>query len=126
MVSILQEKKIEGQKSRSTVPAKKLPATNKTPDFSVAFKAMIRKFLYFFLNTILSSFMFFLQGLEKKFGKCEFKGIVQRKLRWVEIDRYQSTGIALGLGRWTFVFKFKGTPSWILQKSFCHHLSPIY
>ncbi len=31
-------------------PPKKLPATKKTPDFSIAFKAMIQKFLYFFLN----------------------------------------------------------------------------
>jgi hypothetical protein len=30
---------------------------------------------------------------------------------------YQSTGIAQVLGRWAFFFKFKGTPSWILQKN---------
>jgi hypothetical protein len=28
--------------------------------------------------------------------------------------------------RWTFFFNFKGTPSWILQKTFCPHLSPNY
>jgi hypothetical protein len=31
---------------------------------------------------------------------------------------YQSTGMALVLGRWKFFFNFKGIPSWILQKSF--------
>jgi hypothetical protein len=29
---------------------------------------------------------------------------------------YQSTGIALVMGCWTFFFDFKWTPSWILQK----------
>jgi hypothetical protein len=33
-------------------------------------------------------------------------------------DWYQSTAIVLVLGRWTFFFNFKGTPSWILQKTF--------
>jgi hypothetical protein len=39
---------------------------------------------------------------------------------------YQSTAIVLVLGRWTIFFNFKGTPSWILQKRFCRHLSPNY
>jgi hypothetical protein len=29
------------------------------------------------------------------------------------------------LGRWTFLFYFKGTPSWILQKSFAATLAQI-
>jgi hypothetical protein len=37
---------------------------------------------------------------------------------------YQSTGIALVLGRWTFFFDFKGTPSWILQKNVLLPLEP--
>ncbi len=49
-----------------------------------------------------------------------FKGIVQRKLRWVEI------GIALVLGCWTFFFNFKRPPSWFSQITFCRHLSPNY
>jgi trehalose-6-phosphatase len=39
-------------------------------------------------------------------------------------NRYQSTGIALVLGRWTLVFNFKGTPSWILQKNILPPLEP--
>jgi hypothetical protein len=60
--------------------------------------------------------MYFLRGL---------KGIVQRKLRWVE-NWYPSADIAQLLGRWTFFFYFKGQASWILQKMFCRHLSPDY
>jgi hypothetical protein len=43
----------------------------------------------------------------------EIKGPAKTKLgrNW-----YQSTGITLVLGRWTFIFYFKGTPSWILPK----------
>jgi hypothetical protein len=44
-----------------------------------------------------------------------FKGIVQRKLRWVEI----------GINRRVF-FNFKGTPSRISHKTFCCHLSTNY
>jgi hypothetical protein len=55
-----------------------------------------------------------------------FEGIVQRKLRWVEIGINRQLHIVLVLGRWTFFFNFKGTPSWILQKRFCRHLSPNY
>jgi hypothetical protein len=39
---------------------------------------------------------------------------------------YQSTGIALVLGRWTLFFNFKGTPCCISHKTFCRHLSTIY
>ncbi len=38
---------------------------------------------------------------------------------------YQSTAIVIVLGRWTFLFYFKGTPSWILQKSFAATLAQI-
>jgi hypothetical protein len=38
---------------------------------------------------------------------------------------YQSTAIVLVLGLWTFLFYFKGTPSWILQKSFASTLAQI-
>jgi hypothetical protein len=27
---------------------------------------------------------------------------------------------------WTFLFNFKGTPSWILPKAFCRQFSPKY
>jgi hypothetical protein len=36
-----------------TVPAKKIARAEKTPDFSVAFYAIIKGFLYFFLTHIL-------------------------------------------------------------------------
>jgi hypothetical protein len=37
---------------------------------------------------------------------------------------YQSTAIVLVLGRWTFFFNFKGTPSWILQNNVLPPLEP--
>jgi hypothetical protein len=37
---------------------------------------------------------------------------------------YQSTGIPLLLGSWTFFFNFKRTQSWILQKNFLPPLEP--
>jgi hypothetical protein len=54
-----------------------------------------------------------------------FKGIVQRKLRWVES----------GVNRWVmlqywgaghYFFNFKGTLSCISHKTFCRHLSINY
>jgi hypothetical protein len=30
------------------------------------------------------------------------------------------------MGCWVFLFQFKGTPSWILPKAFCHQLGPKY
>jgi hypothetical protein len=55
--------------------------------------------------------------------KLLFKGIFQRKLRWVEIG-YNGTGLALVLGHWAFFFNFKGSPSWILQKNVLSPLEP--
>ncbi len=44
------------------------------------------------------------------------KGIVQRKLRWVESN--VTRWVESVLGRWTLFFNFKGTPSRIWHKTF--------
>jgi hypothetical protein len=63
-------------------------------------------------------------GLELSLPKphlryCPAKTKVGRK--W-----YQSTGITLVIGGWTFFFNFIGPESWILQKMVCCHLNPDY
>jgi hypothetical protein len=51
--------------------------------------------------------------------------IVQQKLS--ELTWYQLTGIALVLGGWAFfLFYFKASTSWILQKTFRCHFSLNY
>ncbi len=53
------------------------------------------------------------------------KGIVRRKLWWVEIIiNRQVLLYCWDAGH--FFFNFKGTPSRILQKTFCRHLSLNY
>jgi hypothetical protein len=50
---------------------------------------------------------------------CPAKTKVGRK--W-----YQSTGITLVIGCWTFFLNFIGPESWILKKMVCWHLNPDY
>ncbi len=57
--------------------------------------------------------------------KIVFKGIVKRKLRRVEIGHNGQSCSSVGALGVVF-FILKGTPSWIMQKTFDRHLSPNY
>jgi hypothetical protein len=62
--------------------------------------------------------------LNRKFNSIVVKGIVQRKLTGVKISSFNR--FSFGDGVLGIFFYFKGTPSWILPKVFCHQLSPKY
>jgi hypothetical protein len=66
------------------------------------------------------------------FTSCEFHSRKISDLKVLSSETkvgrnwYQSTGLALVLGRWTLFFNFKGKPSCISHKTFCRHLSTIF
>jgi hypothetical protein len=85
----------------------------------------VNMLLFLLFLTIVSGNLFSAIGgviyVSQSRSGSTLKGIVQRKLRGVETmlnDGYCFSFVVLGI-----ISIFKGTPSWILLKTFCRHYS---